>query len=101
MATARGCPSPVTVALVDDHDVVLMGLPRMFDQYRDRVADVEMDASELVADPLDLALYDSSPSRNQMVRNSAPSLPAHKRTELSYTRGASTEGWFGRRFGAE
>ncbi len=28
---------PITVALVDDYDVVLMGVANMFNQYRDRV----------------------------------------------------------------
>jgi two-component system, NarL family, response regulator LiaR len=28
--------SPVTVALVDDYDVVVMGVANMFDRYRDR-----------------------------------------------------------------
>ena len=27
---------PITVAIVDDYDVVMMGLANMFDQYRDR-----------------------------------------------------------------
>jgi hypothetical protein len=28
---------PITVAIVDDYDVVAMGLANMFDQYSDRV----------------------------------------------------------------
>ena len=35
--------SPITVALVDDYDVVLMGAVNMFDQYRDRVVVAELD----------------------------------------------------------
>ncbi|RII99061.1 DNA-binding response regulator, partial [Clavibacter nebraskensis] len=35
---------PVTIALVDDYDVVLKGLAHMFDDYRDRVVVAEIDA---------------------------------------------------------
>lgn len=54
--THRG---PITVALVDDYDVVLLGLAHMFDQYRDRVSIAEIDTNEPIADPVDIALYDS------------------------------------------
>src|SRR5690349_14285760 len=43
--------SPITVALVDDYDVVLMGVANMFDRYRDRVVVAEIDAN--------MSLYDS------------------------------------------
>ena len=36
--------SPITVALVDDYDVVLMGVANMFNQYRDRVVVAELDS---------------------------------------------------------
>jgi DNA-binding NarL/FixJ family response regulator len=52
-------PSPITVALVDDYDVVLIGLAHMFDEYRDRIVVAEIDANEPVADPVDIVLYDS------------------------------------------
>ena len=46
------CPSPrsrpITVALVDDYDVVLTGVAHMFDQYRDRVVVAEIDANKPV-----------------------------------------------------
>jgi DNA-binding NarL/FixJ family response regulator len=51
--------SPITVALVDDYDVVLMGVANMFDRYRDRVVIVELDSNEAVADAVDIVLYDS------------------------------------------
>ncbi len=51
--------SPITVALVDDYDVVLIGVAHMFDRYRDRVIVAEIDANEPVADVVDIALYDS------------------------------------------
>ena len=50
---------PITVALVDDYDVVLAGLARMLDGYRDRVVVAEIDANEPLEDAVDIALYDS------------------------------------------
>ena len=54
-----GSSPPITVALVDDYDVVLAGLARMLDGYRDRVVVAEIDANEAVVDVVDIALYDS------------------------------------------
>ena len=55
-----GVPSePITVALVDDYDVVLAGLERMLERYRDRLAIVEIDANQPVEDVVDIVLYDS------------------------------------------
>jgi DNA-binding NarL/FixJ family response regulator len=50
---------PITVALVDDYDVVVMGVANMFDAYRDRVVVAELDATTVVKDPVDVVLYDS------------------------------------------
>lgn len=50
---------PITVALVDDYDVVLIGVANMFDKYRDRVVVAEIDATMDVQDPVDIVLYDS------------------------------------------
>jgi DNA-binding NarL/FixJ family response regulator len=50
---------PVTVALVDDYDVVLKGLAHMFDGYRDRVVVAEIDANMSVQQAVDVVLYDS------------------------------------------
>jgi DNA-binding NarL/FixJ family response regulator len=50
---------PITVALVDDYDVVIKGVANMFDNYRDRVVVAELDATMGVKDPVDIALYDS------------------------------------------
>ncbi|WP_375385483.1 DNA-binding response regulator [uncultured Microbacterium sp.] len=52
-------PPPVTVALIDDYDVVLTGLAHMFDDYRDRVVVAEIDAHTPMDDRVDVALYDS------------------------------------------
>jgi DNA-binding NarL/FixJ family response regulator len=49
----------ITVALVDDYDVVLMGIAKMFDRYRDRVVVAEIDANMPLDDPVDIVLYDS------------------------------------------
>jgi DNA-binding NarL/FixJ family response regulator len=51
--------TPITVALVDDYDVVLIGVAHMFDGYRDRVVIAEIDANESVTDIVDVVLYDS------------------------------------------
>lgn len=51
--------SPITVALVDDYDVVLIGLAHMFDQYRDRVVVAEIDANAPLVDDVDIVLYDT------------------------------------------
>lgn len=50
---------PITVALVDDYDVVVMGVANMLDRYRDRVVVAELDSSVPVADVVDIVLYDS------------------------------------------
>jgi DNA-binding NarL/FixJ family response regulator len=50
---------PITIALVDDYDVVLAGVAQMLDRYRDRILVVEIDANEPVQDTADIVLYDS------------------------------------------
>ena len=50
---------PITVALVDDYDVVVMGVANMFDKYRDRIVVAEADANMAVQDTVDIVLYDS------------------------------------------
>jgi DNA-binding NarL/FixJ family response regulator len=50
---------PVTVAIVDDYDVVVLGVAQMFDRYRDRVTIAEIDTNEPVHDIVDIVLYDS------------------------------------------
>jgi DNA-binding NarL/FixJ family response regulator len=47
------------VALVNDYDVVVIGVAAMFDQYRDRVVVAELDANEAVEDEVDIVLYDN------------------------------------------
>ena len=50
---------PITVALVDDYDVVLIGLAHLFDDYRDRVVVAEIDANNALRDDVDIVLYDA------------------------------------------
>jgi len=50
---------PITVALVDDYDVVVQGVANMLDRYRDRVVVAELDSTMPVDDAVDIVLYDS------------------------------------------
>jgi DNA-binding NarL/FixJ family response regulator len=59
MPMAASADRPITVALVDDYDVVLMGVAKMFDRYRDRVVIAELDANMGLEDAVDVVLYDS------------------------------------------
>ncbi|HEY8790451.1 MAG TPA: response regulator transcription factor [Actinopolymorphaceae bacterium] len=51
--------APITVALVDDYDVVLVGVAHILEQYRDRVVIAEIDANTTLSEPIDIALYDA------------------------------------------
>jgi DNA-binding NarL/FixJ family response regulator len=51
--------TPITVALVNDYDVVLIGLAHMFDQYADRILVAEINANKPIEDFVDIALYDT------------------------------------------
>jgi DNA-binding NarL/FixJ family response regulator len=57
MSGAAG--KPITVALVDDYDVVVVGVAHMLDPYRDRVLIAEIDTNAPLHDPVDIVLYDS------------------------------------------
>jgi len=51
---------PIRLALVDDYEVVLMGVAHMFEQYRDRVVVVDMSTSgEKLEGPVDVVLFDT------------------------------------------
>lgn len=47
------------VAIVDDYDVVVIGVANMLEPYRDRVVVAELDTNEPLIDDVDIALYDS------------------------------------------
>jgi DNA-binding NarL/FixJ family response regulator len=51
--------TPVSVALVNDYDIVVMGLAHILEQYRDRVVIAELDTNVAVADLVDIVLYDT------------------------------------------
>ena len=51
--------TPIRVALIDDYDVVLIGLAHMFDGYTDRIVIAEIDANTPLHDEVDIALYDT------------------------------------------
>ena len=50
---------PIQVALVDDYDVVVVGVANMLEPYRDRVVVAELNTNTSVEDHVDIALYDS------------------------------------------
>ena len=50
---------PILVALVDDYDVVVIGVANMLEPYRDRIVVAELDTGKPVSDDVDIALYDS------------------------------------------
>ena len=56
MSTRSG---PIQVAIVDDYDVVVIGVANMLEPYRDRVVVAELDTNKAVEDDVDIALYDS------------------------------------------
>jgi DNA-binding NarL/FixJ family response regulator len=51
--------TPITIALVNDYDIVVMGLAHILEQYRDRVVIAELDTNVAVSDTVDIVLYDS------------------------------------------
>lgn len=56
MSPASG---PIHVAIVDDYDVVVVGVANMLEPYRDRVVVAELDTNKAIKDDVDIALYDS------------------------------------------
>ena len=50
---------PITIALVDDYDIVVMGVAHILEHYRDRVVIAELDTNKAVSDMVDVVLYDS------------------------------------------
>jgi DNA-binding NarL/FixJ family response regulator len=52
-------PAPITIALVNDYEIVVMGIAQILEQYRDRVMIAELDTNKPVSEMVDIALYDS------------------------------------------
>jgi DNA-binding NarL/FixJ family response regulator len=51
--------APIRLALIDDYEVVLLGLAHMFDRYRDRVNVVDIQTGRPVTTDVDIALFDT------------------------------------------
>lgn len=51
--------SRISVAIINDYEVVVRGLGRMFDDFEDRIRLVEFDIRAQVSQPVDIALYDT------------------------------------------
>jgi DNA-binding NarL/FixJ family response regulator len=58
-ADALGRLRPVSIALVNDHELVVRGLQRMLEEFQDRVRVVELDVNAQVVQDVDVALYDT------------------------------------------
>jgi DNA-binding NarL/FixJ family response regulator len=52
-------PRPVRIAIVDDYDIVVQGLARMFDPLKDRIEVVEVSTNQPGVERVDIALIDS------------------------------------------
>ena len=52
-------PEPITIAVVDDYDVVVLGVARMLEQYPGRVVVADLSTSQTVDQPVDIVLYDA------------------------------------------
>src|SRR5215204_2200022 len=50
--------TPVTIALLNDYDIVVMGIAHILEQYEDRVLIAELDTNVAVSDVVDIVLYD-------------------------------------------
>lgn len=51
--------APLRLAVVNDYEVVVSGLAKMLERYKDRVEVTELDASASVSNRVDIALYDT------------------------------------------
>jgi DNA-binding NarL/FixJ family response regulator len=51
--------TPIRIAIVDDYDLVVAGVARMFTRYSDRITVVELDANQPVTTSVDIALLDT------------------------------------------
>lgn len=51
--------NPISIAVVDDYDVVVLGVARMLEQYPERVRVAELSTTQTVDQPVDIVLYDA------------------------------------------
>jgi hypothetical protein len=82
---------PVCVALVNDHDVVLVGLAKLLDPYTSRVVVAELDTNQPVLDDVKVVLYDTfaQPEADQGDLDVLVSNP--HADHVARTRGTSTQ----------
>ena len=59
VGTVNSQGKPITLAIVDDYEVVVSGVTKMLERYDDRVEVVQMAANEAVTRKVDLALLDT------------------------------------------
>ena len=59
MAGVSGDGERIRVVLVNDYDVVVLGLARILEQYAEQLVIVELDTNEPPVDRADIVLYDS------------------------------------------
>ena len=52
-------PTPLRIAIVNDYDVVVQGLARMFEPIKDRIHVVEVSTNQPGVERVDIALIDS------------------------------------------
>jgi DNA-binding NarL/FixJ family response regulator len=56
---------PITIALIDDYDIMVMGAAHILEQYRDRIVAVSrphsdrLDTNQALSDTVDIVLCDS------------------------------------------
>ena len=68
-------PAPITIAILNDYELVVNGLRRMLLPFSDRVRVVEMSVRRPVSSPVDIALFDSF-GRDQEMLSSIKALLA-------------------------
>ena len=59
MVYGRPVGDPICIALVDDYQLVLLGVKHMFDSYRDRIMVAEISAGDPITTDVDIALWDT------------------------------------------
>ena len=59
MVIVPGMGNPISLALVDDYEVILAGVAHVFDEYRDRIRVVELDANKPISQDVDVVLFDA------------------------------------------
>ncbi|HEX5907875.1 MAG TPA: hypothetical protein VFY56_12720 [Propionibacteriaceae bacterium] len=60
--------TPLTVALVNDYDIVVMGIAHILQQYQDRVVIAELDTNVAVSDTVDVVLSGAALGERQVGR---------------------------------